>query len=225
LRIRLASGIRRISLFVIPSCIAFLILGDVVVGVLYQGGRFHRSDTIYVWSILAGSSLGLLATSWSQLYSSTFYALLDTRTPLRISVIRVATAISMGIVLALLGPKWVGIHARWGAAGLTVAASIAGWVEFILLRLALTKRIGAIEIPVSFNVRLWLAAAVAAVFAFGLKLLVGATRPIVTASLVLGLYGGVYLASACLLGIEESRTLLDRWTRRCPRAANAPEPR
>ena len=63
--------------------VAFLALGDVVAGALYQSGAFTRAMTLYVWGILAGSAVGLLASTMGRLYASTYYALHDTRTPLR----------------------------------------------------------------------------------------------------------------------------------------------
>src|SRR5262249_22824275 len=52
MRQRLNAGLRRIAYFVVPSAMAFLALGDVVVGALFQTGRFERADSLYVWSIL-----------------------------------------------------------------------------------------------------------------------------------------------------------------------------
>src|SRR5262245_44931159 len=77
IRRRLNSGLRQIAFFVVPSAMAFLALGDVVAGGLFEGGRFHHSDSIYVWGILAGSGVGLLASTLGRLYSSTYYALRD----------------------------------------------------------------------------------------------------------------------------------------------------
>ncbi|HEY0351297.1 MAG TPA: murein biosynthesis integral membrane protein MurJ, partial [Gemmatimonadales bacterium] len=74
LRTRLERGLRQIALFVIPSAMAFLALGDVITGALYQSGEFTRATTVYVWGILAGSAVGLLASTLGRLYASTFYA-------------------------------------------------------------------------------------------------------------------------------------------------------
>jgi putative peptidoglycan lipid II flippase len=90
LRLRLDAGLRRIAFFVIPSAMAFLALGDVLVAALLQTGRFRHEDTLYVWGILAGSAVGLLASTLGRLYSSSYYALRDTRTPLRFAIVRVA---------------------------------------------------------------------------------------------------------------------------------------
>ena len=113
---------------------AFLALGDVVAGALYQSGAFTRGMTVYVWGILAGSAVGLLASTMGRLYASTYYALHDTRTPLRFAVLRVALTIGLGYLFALPLPRALGLDPRWGAAGLTASAGIAGWIEFLLLQ-------------------------------------------------------------------------------------------
>ncbi|HEX7335210.1 MAG TPA: murein biosynthesis integral membrane protein MurJ, partial [Pyrinomonadaceae bacterium] len=96
LRHRLDEGLRRISFFIVPSAVAFLALGDVIAAVLYQTGKFTRDDSIYVWTILAGASVGLLASTLGRLYSSTYYALRDTRTPLLYAVTRVGLGSLLG---------------------------------------------------------------------------------------------------------------------------------
>ncbi|HEV8176847.1 MAG TPA: murein biosynthesis integral membrane protein MurJ, partial [Gemmatimonadales bacterium] len=130
LRIRLDAGLRQIAFLVIPSAVAFLALGDVVAGALYQTGAFTREMTVYVWAILAGSAVGLLASTWGRLYASTYYALQDTRTPLRFAVVRVSLTVVLGYIFAIPLPLQLGIDPRWGAAGLTVSAGLAGWIEF-----------------------------------------------------------------------------------------------
>src|SRR5206468_6664604 len=79
LRHRLEDGLRRIAFFIVPSAMAFLALGDVIAAVLYQTGQFKHDAALYVWGILAGSTVGLLASTLGRLYSSTYYALHDTR--------------------------------------------------------------------------------------------------------------------------------------------------
>src|SRR3954451_22344806 len=121
-RRRLDAGLRRIAFFVVPSAVAFLALGDVVVGALFQTGRFSHADSIYVWRILAGSSVGLLASTLGRLYSSTYYAFRDTRTPLRYAVIRVALTTVLGSLFAIPLPWLLGVASECGAAGLTASA-------------------------------------------------------------------------------------------------------
>ncbi|HZU24793.1 MAG TPA: murein biosynthesis integral membrane protein MurJ, partial [Bryobacteraceae bacterium] len=70
LRSRLDSGLRHIAFFVVPSAMAFFVFGDLIAGGLFQTGRFRHADSMYVWAILAGSGVGLLASTMGRLYSS-----------------------------------------------------------------------------------------------------------------------------------------------------------
>src|SRR5207249_4201142 len=85
-----------VAFFVVPSAMAFLALGDVVAAALFQTGRFRPSDARYLWGILAGSAVGLLASTLGRLYASTYYAMRDTRTPLRYALVRVALTTVLG---------------------------------------------------------------------------------------------------------------------------------
>ena len=210
LRTRLDGGLRQIAFFVIPSAVAFLALGDVVTGALYQSGAFTREMVVYVWGILAGSAVGLLASTWGRLYASTYYALHDTRTPLRFAIARVALTIALGYLFAIPLPGLLGLDPRWGAAGLTASAGIAGWVEFILLRRTLNRRLGRTGVPLTVIARLWGSAAAAAAVAWGVKLALQSHHPLVVALFCLGMYGVAYFALTATLGIPESRRLLGR---------------
>ena len=214
LRKRLEAGLRRIAFFVVPSAVAFLILGDVVAGGLYQTGRFNRSATVYVWGVLAGSAVGLLATSLGRLYSSAFYALYDTKTPLRCAAIRVTLTTALGFVCSLWVPRALGIDLKWGIAGLTVSAGVAGWVEFALLRRYLALRIGRVSLPPEFLAKLWTIALVAGGLGFALKRALGTGHPRPLAVIVLGLYSLVYIAGTYFWRIEESRNAVVTLSRR-----------
>jgi putative peptidoglycan lipid II flippase len=214
LRGRLSAGLRRIAFFVIPSAAAFFLLGDVIVAAVFQSGKFQRTAVEDVWAVLAGSAVGLLATSLGRLYSSAFYALLDTRTPLRFAVIRVVLTAVLGVISALLVPRWLGIDPKWGVAGLTASAGAAGWVEFLLLRQALARRIGKTPLAPSFTIRLWSAAVSAAAVAYFIKLGIGTSHPILLACVALPAYGAIYLAGTAWLGVAESRTAIESVTRR-----------
>jgi putative peptidoglycan lipid II flippase len=210
LRGRLSAGLRQIAFFVVPSAVAFLALGDVVVGALYQTGAFTGEMTVYVWGILAGSAVGLLASTMGRLYASTYYALHDTRTPLRFAVLRVALTVGLGYLFALPLPPALGLDQRWGAAGLTASAGIAGWLEFVLLRRALNARIGQTGLPAALVAKLWGAAAVGAATAWSLRAVVPPGHPVLAALVLLSVYGGVYFLITDRLGIAEARTVLRR---------------
>jgi putative peptidoglycan lipid II flippase len=213
LRQRLNSGLRQIAFFIVPSAMGFLALGGVITAMLFETGRFIHQDSLYVWGILAGSAVGLLASTLGRLYSSTYYALRDTRTPLRYAVIRVVLTSGLGYLCAIPLPHWIGIDPRWGVAGLTASAGIAGWVEFALLRRTLNARIGRTGLPATLVARLWTSAVVAAAAGWGVKLILGAVHPVVAGIVILGAYGVVYFAAAGALRVEESAGALRRLAR------------
>jgi putative peptidoglycan lipid II flippase len=195
LRSRLVSGLRRIAFFVIPSAVAFIVLGDIIVAAIYQQRRFTHDDAIYTWGILAGSGVGLLASTQGRLFSSAFYALQDTRTPLRFAVVRVALTTILGYLAAFPLIRLVGADPKWGGAGLTASAGISGWIEFLLLRRALAKRVGQAVPPAMFLTRLWASALAAAAVTWAIKLALEPhlQQPKLFAVATLVPYGLVYL--------------------------------
>lgn len=214
LRVRVAAASRRIAFFIVPSAVAFVALGDVLVAAVFQSGQFRRTETLFTWGILAGSAIGLLAGTLARLYSSTMYALHDTRTPLRYAAARFAVSAAVGVVLALVVPRWLGIDRRWGAAGLTAAGGLGAWVEFMLLRRAIRRRVGPVGLPMRYGSLLWGTAAVAAATGIAVRLAVGGAGRFTVALVVVGAFGLVYLALTYATGIPEAAALVGRLTRR-----------
>jgi putative peptidoglycan lipid II flippase len=224
LRGRLSDGLDRIAYFIVPSSVALFALGDLIVHLLFQSGRFQRDNTIWVWQILIGSTLGLLASTMGRLYSSTFYAMRDTRTPLRYAVVRVVLTTVLGYLFALVLPTMLGLDRKLGAAGLTASAGLAGWVEFYLLRRELDRRIGRTRLVPARMARLWGAAILGAMIPWAYKLWVDRGAPVfsvheaaihskLTALILLAAYGLIYLAVTAALGIPEARNVMDRGKR------------
>ena len=196
LRKRLIAGLRRIAFFVIPSAVAFIAAGDLIAGAIYQGHRFQHSDAIWVWGVLAGSGVGLLASTQGRLYSSAFYALKDTRTPLRFAIIRVALTTGLGYFCAKPLPPMLGLDPKWGVAGLTASAGVSGWIEYLLLRQALSRRIGRAGAGAGYLARLWAAALAGAASTWAIKLSMPILHPIIMACAALIPFGLVYLLFA-----------------------------
>ena len=233
LRRRMERGLRQIAFFVVPTVVAFIVIGDVLVAALYQGGRFSADDTRYVWYILIGSTIGLLAMTLGRLYSSAFYALHDTRTPLRYAMLRVALTGVLGylfalplrpLLIALLEaarvplPRIGGSTTPLGTIALTATAGIAGWLEFLLLRRALTRRVGVARIPPSYLAKLWTSAILAGIAGAALDhlalphLRLPRYLPHVRdAILVCGVFGVVYFGATIALRVEEARATLGRF--------------
>ena len=140
-----------------------------------------------------------------------YFALHDTRAPLRFATIRVALSIMLGYLAAVPLPRLLELNPRWGAVGITVAGGVSGWVEFLLLKRGLAARIGPEAPRGSYPGLLWLAALAAGLVGW-LALTLAGSRfgPIARAAVVLTPFGLTYLLVAALAGIPLARRMLGR---------------
>jgi putative peptidoglycan lipid II flippase len=226
LRARASAGLERIAFYVVPSFIAFMLLGDVVIATLLQRGEFGRDDTLLVYFTLLGFSLGLVATTASRLLSSTFFALRDTRTPARYATLRVVISLTLAIVLMLQFESisiggWrtpPGIFADLriggaplGAVGLALGSGVGAWVEWYLLKRSLRAQIGPVGAGAGALGKMFIAALVGAALAWGMRILLPNDLPtLITGVLVLGVYGAAYFAVAAALGLDQAGAIFRR---------------
>lgn len=197
---RVGRALERSLYFLIPSALAYLTLGDVVVAALYQTGEFGSAQTLITWGVLAGYSLGLPASACSRVLSSTFYGLRDTRTPARMAYLRVGVSIVFGVSLMIPADRLGFASLRLGAAGLAVGSAVGAWLEYLLLRRALRGRIGD-HGPASPTVtRVALAATLAAAVGVGLQTVLPPAHPMIVALETLIPFGVVYLGTTKLMG-------------------------
>jgi len=195
LRARLEASSRRIAFFVVPSSMALLFIGDVVAGGLFQTGKFTAADTRYLWYVLMGASVGLVASSLGRLYASTFYALKDTRTPLRFAALRVLMDATLAYFLALKLPGLLGLPKHLGTAFFPISGGLMAWFESTMLRRLLATKIGRVRLPEGMA-KLWGAAVAAGLTGLGIKLAL--TRALGPMPRVAQEWGGSLLAPPAL---------------------------
>ena len=160
---RLSAALERMAFFMVPSAFALFCMGDALSGLLFQHGRFTAADSRFAWYLLVGASVGLWAQASGRLYSSAFYALKDTRTPLRFSVLRVALTAATGATAVYLA-KEQNLPSEAAAMVLTSASGAVAWVEYLMLKRALQRKA---DLPVIriFSLRKIVIAAVLSVVA------------------------------------------------------------
>jgi putative peptidoglycan lipid II flippase len=90
---------------------------------------------------------------------------------------------------------------KWGAAGLTTAGGVAGWIELWLLRASLRRRVGEVTPSFAFAAKLWITALMAAGAARLVYLAGPGLPPLVAGVVVLPLFGLLFLAGTRLTGI------------------------
>jgi len=228
LRERTAAAVRRVAFFVVPSFVAFIALGDVLVAGLYRAGEFGAADVRVVWLILAAYSLGLPASTTTRVYQSAFFALRDTVTPARAAIVRVVVAIAAGSALMVqfepvtaLGvsipagalASYDALGLPLGPLGLAAGAAIGAWVEWALLKRALAVRVGGVGAGSGTLARMLAAALAAAAGAYAAGRFLTSSY-LIDAAIVAAVFGAIYLGVAAALGLEQSAALLSRLRRR-----------
>lgn len=142
LRRRLRRGFFQILWFVLPSAVAFILFGDLVVALLFQRGAFDAASTRLVALVLAAYAVGLVASSSVRLFAGGFHALQDTVTPMKLAAVSVAVGVSAGagLMFALKGRGYGAL----AVGGLILGGALGHWVYLALLWSRLHRRIGAL---------------------------------------------------------------------------------
>jgi putative peptidoglycan lipid II flippase len=214
---RVQGALERLFFLLIPSAVAFLVLGDVFVAALFQRGEFGADTTTATYFILGAYALGLPASGSSRALSSAFYALRDTRTPAVIATGRVVLSILVGASLMFpLDGIAVG-SLRLGASGLALGSAVGAWVEYFRLRKSMTVHLGPHGPRPGHYAKVAVAGVVAGAAGYGGKLLLGFSgeggwlpdllggtsvwlNPAAATGTAM-IFGVAYLGTASLLGI------------------------
>jgi len=117
----------------LPATAGLIILGRPILLVLFERGAFDAFSTLMTSQALFYYALGLWAFSGIRIIVSGFYALQDTKTPVKIAV--AAFFINLIAALALMGP----LNLKHG--GIALALSISSSFQFCLLIFFLKKKI------------------------------------------------------------------------------------
>ena len=232
---RLARSLSQMTFFVVPTCLGYLAFGPLIVGTLYRTGEFGRLDNALVAVVLAAYALGLPATTPSRLLQNAFFALSDTRTPAKVAALRVGVSATVALpamfLLDRLPVTWLtgwfpgalpaagfegGAHASparmlyLGAVGLALGSAVGAWVELAVLLHALRRTLPELAVPWRGAGRQTVLALASLMPAAALWRVLPPYHPALTTLLVVGLYAGVYLAAAQVLGVSELRAWLGR---------------
>ena len=227
---RYRSATRKVAFWMLMAAALYLAAGDLVVGLLFQGGVFSEADTVLVWFVVGAYGLGLPATGVSRVLQNVCYAKGDTSGPARIAAVRVVVgaAVGMAVMFPLdrvvvgsdgilrttgaLGLAWalpeveraLGDAVRLGAVGLALGSAVAAWTEVVLL----SRRLRAEDAVRSALGTPTTAAAVAFAATAALKLLIGGWPLLLSAPVAAAFAVGVYTVVAYRRGVAESHLLL-----------------
>lgn len=125
-------GLNLIAFFTIPAAVGLLVLGEPLVRLLFEHGLFDSRSTQMTVFALNFYVIGLYCQGAYNIMNRTFFALQDTKTPVKIGLLTVV--INLVCSLLLIGPL-----AHGGLAlGTSIAATCNMVVVYYLLRRRLT---------------------------------------------------------------------------------------
>jgi putative peptidoglycan lipid II flippase len=211
----IAFSLRLLLFITIPATVALIALRVPILSVLFQRGAFGAEATLLTAEALLYYAVGLWAFSLIRIVVSAFYALQDTRSPMKAAI--VALVVNAALSVALMFPLKHG--------GIALATSIASAVNVGMLWVILRRRIGALldrEFYRSVG-----KTALASIVMGGVFLLIGMAWPWNTDGpfdarlihLLLCISGGgaAFFAAAWLLKSPEVTTTLETLRRRIGR--------
>lgn len=130
----LTSSLSLALFLTIPSAVGLAVLGEPIIALVYERGRFDGADTIATAQALACYALGLVGYSLIKILAPAFYAVDDAKTPAHVSLASIA--VNFGLCALFVGP--------FGHQGLALSTSIVATANavllFVLLRRLLAKR-------------------------------------------------------------------------------------
>jgi putative peptidoglycan lipid II flippase len=137
LRETVSFSLRLVTFVSMPAAIGLFILSEPIVRVLFERGRFGPDETAGTAAAVAMYALGLVGSSAARILTQAFFALGDTRSPVKVSVF--AMALNCAIAASLARPL--------GHVGLALAIAVAGTVNAVVLALLLRRRLPGGPVP------------------------------------------------------------------------------
>lgn len=129
---RIEFGLRHVFFLMIPATIGLIMLRIPLVHLFFEHGAFTAKATKETAIAVAFYAVGLWAFGAIRIVVSAFYAMQDTRTPVRVAML--ALLCNIVLSLSLMGPLQHG--------GLALATSIATMLNVSILLIFLVRKIG-----------------------------------------------------------------------------------
>lgn len=132
----LSRSLATVFLLTVPSSVGLFVLGQSIIGAIYQGGKFALYDTQQTAEALSWFAVGLIGYAALKILAPAFYALNDSRTPMMVSLCSIV--INYAAATAMI--RWAG----FGHAGLAFSTSVVALFSSIALFILLRARLGGV---------------------------------------------------------------------------------
>jgi putative peptidoglycan lipid II flippase len=124
-------ALRSVFLIILPSSVGLIVLSRPITQMLFERGEFDAVSTARTAAVVVCYCIGLFAYSGQKIIANGFFAVQDTKTPVKIGVVTLVANIIMNFLL--MGPM--------KEAGLALATSLAGILQLGLLLFYFRRRI------------------------------------------------------------------------------------
>ncbi len=131
----LTMAVRMVFLAVLPAAVGLALLAKPIIRIIFEHGKFDTYSTQITSDALFFYAFGLVSCVLIKVFANAFYAMHDTKTPVKIMLL----SVSLNAVLSffLMHSMKIG--------GLTLASSISATVNMGFLYFLLTRKIGRFE--------------------------------------------------------------------------------
>ncbi len=205
MRTAIRQALEMVALLCLPAAAGLAVFGVPIIGLIYEHGRFDAVDTLASAHALAGYAVGLAGYAGIKVLAPAFYALDDARTPMRVSLLSIATNV---------GLNWLFVRGLgFGHVGLALSTSAVALANCGVLLLVLRRRLGPLGGGLTTALaRIAAATLVMVASAWALDVAVAGWMPssplarhAVRVGLVLPVAVGVFWVSCRLLGVAVPR--------------------
>lgn len=151
----------RITMFIcLPAMVGLLLLGGPIISAFFGRGEFGAHAISATTSALWGYGVGLWAFAGLRAVLPAFFALKDTKTPVKVGAICLVINIGVGLVFMQI----------WQHTGLALATSISSAANLAMLLWILRRKVGPLGFKaiVKSSARIMLASAIMALAVWGL---------------------------------------------------------
>jgi putative peptidoglycan lipid II flippase len=118
-----ASSLKLAACLTFPATVGLMLFRYEIVQLLFQRGSFLPADTMKTAQVVLFYSIGLFSFSAVKIMVPAFYALDNTRTPVRVSLIAVAVKVALNFLFIV----------PFGFLGLALATAVGSWANCALL--------------------------------------------------------------------------------------------
>ncbi len=129
-------GLKLILYITIPAMVGLMALREPIVALLFERGAFDGAATAGTASAVMAYASGLWAFASVRIVASSFYAMKNTVTPVRVAAIAMGANILLN--LALMGPM--------GHVGLALATALSAMLNLTLLLFALRRKLPSLNL-------------------------------------------------------------------------------